>query len=516
MRRRLSIPLLLLSALACGRDQRATSDSVANAAGSEASRGPDPILIRIPRAGGTVHAYLYPRLDSAVWTGHSTSVSKVLGFDPEGGALAILDEKGRPVHVDLRLGGATVASKVKLTSLKSPTGAEIYGLDAKGNVVRLARGGDWSFTPPYPGDAVFPQADGTIVVAARHNKEAVLWRMHPPDTKIRDTVALPISLGGLSTQVGDRVYFATDTGLVGVRSKDLTEVPPIRVHGRVVALAPTPSGDRIYVAMADDSVLSVVDRYTDRIASTIPLPGRISDLRMDGLGRYILVRPVKGDSAWVIAVATNRVVGSVRTGWTADLPATAPDGAIALYSGRDVTFVDGETLQAVRTVAGGASDYWYFTFWNGFRARAAGVDQPVTFALPDSAAADSARIAADSGTMASVDSVTRPTPPAAAPASGSPATPTHPVPAEHRVAPPPTASLASPFTVSFAALLNDAKAHILADSITVGGARARVVPSQRAGTTIYRVVIGPYPNHAAAEQAGRESKRSYWVFPGQP
>ncbi|HMJ14948.1 MAG TPA: SPOR domain-containing protein, partial [Polyangiaceae bacterium] len=59
-------------------------------------------------------------------------------------------------------------------------------------------------------------------------------------------------------------------------------------------------------------------------------------------------------------------------------------------------------------------------------------------------------------------------------------------------------------------------AHVLADSISVSGTRARVVPSQRAGTTIYRVVLGPYPNRAAAEQIGRDSKRSYWVFPGQP
>ena len=489
---------------------------MANAARAEASRGPDPVLIRIPRAGGTVRAYLYPRLDSAVWTGRSTSVAKILGFDPEGGALAIVDDKDRPVHVDLRLGGATVASKAKLTSIKAPTGAEIYGLDPKGNVVRLTRGGDWSFTPPYPADAVFPQSDGTLVIAARHGKETVLWDMHPPDTRIRDTVTLPIALGGVSAQVGDRIYFATDTALVGVRSRDLTEVSPIRVHSRVVALAPTPSGDRIYVATADDSVLSVVDRYTDRVASTIPLPGKISDLRMDGLGRYVLVRPAVGDSAWVIAVATNHVMGVIRTKWTADLPAAAPDGAIALYSGRDVIFVDGETLQAVRTVAGGASDFWYFTFWNGFRARAAGMDQPVTFALPDSAAADSAKLAADSATMTSVDSVTHPAAPVAAPTSRMPVRPPHPAPVSPRVTPAPTASPASPFTVSFAALLNEAKARILADSIRVGGTRARVEPSQRAGTTIYRVVLGPYPNRDAAEQAGRDSKRSYWVFQGQP
>jgi cell division septation protein DedD len=514
---------LLLTALACGRDQRANTETAGEAARAEASRGPDPILIRLPRAGGAVRAYLYPRLDSVVWTGRTTSVDRILGFDPEAGALAIVDSKGQPARVDLRLGESAVATRARLASLVAPTGSDIYGVDGKGTVVRLTRGGDWSFAPPFPARAVFPQSDGGLVVAAQHGSDAVLWLMRPPDTKLRDSVVLPITMRAVHAQVGDRVYLATDTALVGVRSRDLSEVPSIRVHGHVVALAPTPSGDRIYVATAGDSSLAVVDRYTDKVASSIKLPGTVSDLRMDGLGRYVLARPARGDSAWVIAVATNHVVGSVRTKWTEDLPATAPDGAIALNSGRDVIFVDGETLQAVRTVAGGASDFWYFTFWNGFRARAAGVDQPVSFATTDTSAGDSLGTAADSAARtASADSAARESQqPQTAVAQAAP----HP--ATHAAAPPVhnqgaaaaaahTASASSPFTVSFAALLNEAKAHSLADSISVDGTRARVVPSQRAGTTIYRVVLGPYPNRAAAEQIGRDSKRSYWIFPGQP
>ena len=503
--------MLLISAIACGRERKANTDTVGDAARAEAARGPDPILIRLPRKGGTVRAYLYPRLDSAVWTGHTTSVDRVLGFDPEGGALAIIDAKGEPARVDLRLGESAISTRSKLTSLTAPYGTDIYGVDDAGTVVRLTRSEDWKFTPPYPARAVFPQSDGSIVIDAQHGNDAVLWLMHPPDTRLRDTVTLPITMRSVHAQVGDRVYVATDTALVGVRGRDLSEVPAIRVRGHIVALAPTPSGDRIYVATSGDSSLAVVDRYTDKVATTIQLPGEISDLRMDGLGRYVIVRPARGDSAWVIAVATNHVVGSVRTKWTEDLPATAPDGAIALNSGRDVIFVDGETLQAVRTIAGGASDFWYFTFWNGFRPRAAGMDQPVSFATADTAASDSAQLAPDSTQAAKTDtaSVPRPAPPVAAAPQPARPQPTLPAPA-------PTASAAGPFTVSFAALLNEAKAHALADSISVSGTRARVVPSQRAGTTIYRVVLGPYPNRAAAEQIGRDSKRSYWVFPGQP
>lgn len=473
----------------------------------------------------------------------------------------MVDAKGEPARIDFRLGEASVASKATLASLTAPTGTDIFGVNAKGSVVRLTRAGGWNFAPPMPARAVFPQSDGAVLVAAQRGAETALWKLHPPDTEIRDTVILPITMRGVHAQVGDRVYFATDSGLVGVRARDMSMVPRIALKGRVLALAPTPSGDRVYVATAGDSGVSVVDRYTDKVATRVELPGQVSDLRMDRLGRYVLARPTRGDSAWVIAVAANNVAGSVHSKWTDDLPTAAPDGSIVANTGRDVVFLDGETLQPVRTVVGGAQDYWYFIFWNGFRARAAGMDQPVSFASADSvlgdsavavdsAAADLAAGAAPVATPATVAAA--PTPPAIAPVA--PAAPTHAttvpaqipaqVPAQApRVTPheipkspsvatlpatpsaaatpvakakAPEAATGGPFTVSFAALLTQEKASSLADSIEVEGAKARVTSARRGGTTVYRVVLGPYPSKAEAERIGRESKRSYWAFPGNP
>lgn len=473
-------------------------------------------------------------------------MDRVLGFDPEGGALAVVDVKGEPARIDFRLGEANVATRAKLVSLTAPTGTDIFGVDAKGSVVRITRAGDWSFAPPAAARAIFPQADGSVLVAAQKGNETAIWKLRPPDSAIRDTVVLPVSMRGIRAQVGDRVYFATDTALVGVRARDMSIVPPIAVKGRVLALAPTPSGDRVYVATAGDSGVAVVNRYTDKVATRVELPGPVSDLRMDRLGRYVLARPVRGDSAWVIAVATNTVAGSVHTKWTDDLPTAAPDGAIVVNTGRDVVFLDGETLQPVRTVTGGAKDYWYFLYWNGFRARAAGMDQPVSFASADSAAHDTAAAPDDSTTGTAVpDSAVAAVPAprnAAAPsASRTPPTlapvtapahvasvPPRPLPPPRAVdlsvsptqtaAQPPKVSAQAPeiFTVSFAALLSGDKASALADSIEVGGAKAHVATSQRAGATVYRVVLGPFQNRADADRIGRESKRSYWVFPGTP
>jgi cell division septation protein DedD len=72
------------------------------------------------------------------------------------------------------------------------------------------------------------------------------------------------------------------------------------------------------------------------------------------------------------------------------------------------------------------------------------------------------------------------------------------------------------YTVSFAALLVADKARELAASIRVGNENARVVTGVRDGSTIYRVVLGPYPTREEAERIGRESKQSYWIYEGGP
>lgn len=511
------VPLLLglVVAASCRSSEKHVLAAARDARlGSEGVSGPDPILLRIPRSGGTVRVYLYPKLDSVIWTGDATSIERVLGFDPEGGILGVVNAKGEPARIDLRLGEAAVASTGKLSALASANGTDLYGINAKGSVVRLTRSGDWEFTPPWGARAVFPANNGQVVVAATKGGETTVWRIHPPETRILDTtiLRLPMRGGGANAQVGDRLYFGTDTGLVGVKTRDLSIVPPIRLHDRVEAVAPTPSGDRVYVTMAGELGVSVIDRYTEKVSGEIALPGTVSELRMDPLGRYVIARPEQGDSAWVIAVATDRLVGSVQTKWTGDLPACAPDGAIAINTGQDVVFLDGETLQSVRTVVDGAKDFWYFMFWNGFRPRAAGLDQPVSFGRGDStdtAAKDSAHHDTAGATVAKGPDSANGAPATTPQRQADTATPTAPVtPPSH-----PPAAGPQAFVVQFAALLDEQTAQKLAKSITIAGATARVVPAQRAGKTVYRVVLGPYPSRDAADKIGQAALRAFWVYP---
>lgn len=497
MRPLLSWALLLVAVAACSSDRRA--DSSTQSAVSSSSRGPDPIVLRVARSGGPVRAYRYPGLDTAIWASEpAPAIDHVIGFDPDAGSLAFVDLKGVPRRVDLRVGGVNAAGKasLKLTDLNSGDGSSIFGVSPAAAIVRLAPSGEaWTFAPQSGAREAFPQPDGSVIILGGKRDRSVLWRVRPPGARAIDSLVLTVTplADGAHTQAGDRIYIESEDGLVGVRARDLSASVPVAVGGRIRSIVATPSGDRLFAALEDGKQLVVIDRYRDRVQAQIDLPDEPGALRMDPLGRYLLARIGRKDSAWVVAVGTNRPIGSVATRWLADLPLVAPDGALLLAHGEDVAVVDGETLQPRRTVVGGARDYWSVIMWNGFRPRANGIDQPVTFAGggSDSAASDSV---ADSTAGTAIDSA---------------------IAAPHDSVPPAPSS-AHGFVVSFSSLLSEEKARSDASQIRVGGQSARIEQAQVAGRTVFRVVLGPYANRGEAERVGRESGRNYWVVEDKP
>jgi len=505
------IPTLVvaLALVACGPSDGRDSAAEPGPASAAANRGPDPIVLRMPRTGGRVSAYQYPNLDSVLWRSAQAvpPVARVLGFDVEGGLLAVVDGRGLPTRIDLRAGTVSTASRTRFTSLASSDGVAIYGVGANGSISRLTpSGGEWKQTLPARASDVFPQADGSLIVVAARGPRTVVWQLRPPETRLLDSAEVAGRGRALGAAVGDRVYFASGVELLGVRTRDLEVVPAVVFDAPVTAVAATPSGDRLYVASEGVSALSVVDRYSEEIDATIALPGAASELRVDPLGRYVLARFAVGDSAWVIAVENNRLVGAVGTAWRADLPFVAPDGAIALAQGDDVRFVTGATLQPVRTVENGAADLWHVIHWNGFRPRAAGLDAPVSFS-GGSGRADSA--AADSTDSLTVDSS------AVAPDSFPPVPPIPPETSNVAPAAPRTATGAQ-YMISFAAVANERLARETAMRLRVAGETPRVVSTDRGGATLFRVVMGPYPTHAEAERIGRLSGRQFWIYEGAP
>ncbi|MEO5580794.1 MAG: SPOR domain-containing protein [Gemmatimonadaceae bacterium] len=484
--------VLALVVAACSGDRQAPSA----AASSQAARGPDQVVLRIPRSGGTARAYLYPHLDSVVWAAAGAPpVARVMGFDADAGLVALVDNKGQPRRVDLRLGEIRFASRAPLTSLASANGTDIYGIAADGSVLRMTPSGDWNFKPPSPARWVFPQPGGLLIIASGDRSATKLWSIRAPDDEILDSASLPPVSRGIRTQVGDRLYFTADSGLAGVMARDLVRVKNIDLRETVVAMSPTPSGDRLYIATAGTNRISILNRYSETVTGSVALPGVVSELRMDPLGQQILARPAAGgDSAWIIAIGSSRPAGTLKTAWRADLPAFAPASTIATARGDDVIFVNANTLQAVTTVVGGARDFWYFFSWNGFRPRSAGLDQPVTFRTPDSTIRN--------------DSVTTPSPD-----SGAPTPPMRDT-APSMIVPPTSYPQPSRqgYLLSFASLLTEERARQVAAGIEVNGIRPHVLSAPSGSTTLYRVVLGPYPSREEAERVGRESGRQHWIF----
>lgn len=480
---------------------RGNGDSVASLeTAGMAKAGPDPVVVRIPREGGLIQAFRFAKLDSAIWqSGHrAPPVGRILAFDSENGVLAFVDGGGMPGWVDLRLGTVRRTPKTEYTTVASADGWSIFAATPKNAVVRLTPTGDWRLTLVRPIRRLLPSPEGTLLVLTDADDATRLLRLRPPNDAIADSATLPRVGRATLAPVGDRAYLVSGRELFGVAPNDLERREHYRTESDIAAMAPTPSGDRVFVATQGTPVLYLVDRYAAEMKPSVQLPGPASDLRMDPLGRYVLARSEAGDSAWIVSISGEQLVGGVATAWREDLPAVALDGTIATLRRDDLAFVDPRTGKTVRTIDGGAAYLWFFVRWNGFRPRARGIDEPVSFTY-------------DRGdTMAPpVDSSTLPP----RPALDSLAVP---VPVERPVTPEPVVPRSRGWTVSFAAVLSLERAREIAATISVDGSRPRVVTGESAGTTVYRVVLGPYATRDAADRVGRSARHNYWIYEDIP
>ena len=489
-----SLIALALGLVACSGGESSKNPATRTASSTSPSRGPDALMLRVPRDGGIPHVAPFPYIDSTAWTGSDAlpAIDRVLAFDAEGGLIAAVDARGLPLWLDLRVGTVTKTGKEAPHELVSVDGSAIYGVGNDGVVARFTPTGNWTFKPSQSADVAYPQISGTLLVLTGRGKNARILRIRPPESKVIDSLALPDASSGTAAPLGDRVFFVQNgRSLTSVHARSLTKGSTIKLDHRPVDLQATPSGDRIYVITDSSSTMQVVDAIQERESATIDLPGNARELRVDPVGRYVLVRPVRGDSVWIVSVGSDKVVGSMRTKWQGDVPFVAPDGSIATSDGRDIIFVDAVTKKEVRRAIDGAEDFWYPFIWNGFRSRSSALDKPAKFST-------------DSDTTTRVAPVVAPKTDTARPRPAAP--PSTPAPD----------TVARGFTVSFAVLLDGPKAREAASKIVVDGKTARVVPGSNDGIPVYRVILGPYATRDEAERVGKASGQPYYVYAGSP
>lgn len=496
--RSLLLMTTVLAGIACG-DGRRTSGA------PPSGIGPDAILVRVPSDGGLVRAHRVGS-DSVLWQSRdrAPAVGRVLGFDEFLGLVMVQDRQGAVSAVNLRLGTVESLGENKLRADLVAEGAAAYGFNEQGRVVRLTAAGPWSWDVPGGATTLIPNPDGSLLVLNGSAARTTLRRVIPPETTVTDSTSIPAVRASARTLAGDRIYFLTDSGLLAVGARELNRALHLPMRDSVIAMVPTPSGDRVYLATAGDR-LRIVDRYAERERGSIELPAPVHALRMDPDGHYLLAEVAGQDSVYVISVGTARVVNTLSTSWRRDLPIVTPEGRVLVAQGRDAVLVDAESGRERMRYAGGASDQWELVRWNGLRPRAAGLDRPVEFEefAADSAAADSALTAMIAARYGDLGSIAR---------AGEAASDESPPAPDRRDA----IGARGTWTVSFATMLVQERAQAMADSIVVDGRYARVVPGNRDGVPVFRVLLGPFNSRQDAERAGMTSRLSYWVFEGAP
>lgn len=481
------------------------SDSGRSAGGDVAvfgaAYGQDPIALRVGRGGGRVRAYQYPRLDSLIWTSTQSigAEARILAFDPENGLEAYVDRAGVPGWVDLRVGTVKPSRASRVSTITSVDAWSVFGVTRDTIIHRSTPSGEWEFVVHEPVQGLFPLADGGLIILSANDDRSRLRRLRPPERTIVDSATVPTPTQVTMSPLGDRMYLAFGREVAALNASNFQETGRVTFDGPVVALATTPSGDRVFVATERSDRVAVLDRYSGERSESIVLPGPSKELRIDPLGRLLLVRPDTGDSVWVVDVGTNRRVTTLPSPWRADLPEVAPDGAVATVVGKDVHFtVPGHDRPRI-IVEDGAEEVWHFVFWNGFRPRAPGLDLPVVFPIDTFYYAE----------PLSDSLAITPTP---VPVDSTPSRPQV-VPADTSIRTPPVSKV---WSVQVAAVLSEDRAREIASTIRVDGVQPRVTVSSVDGARVYRVVMGPFSTREEADRVGRQSGRDYWVFEGVP
>ena len=497
-------------------------------------------MLRVPAAGGVARAYRYPSLDSLIWSTRAALPADVrpLAFNVDAGTLAMSDGADHPWRLTLGSGALERALSTPLGEMTSLDGSGIYGTSG-GAVVRLTTGDatPWQVRNSASLSQLQPLRDGGVLLIGQRRAQTILTRFRPPGTAPVDSAVLPGKARLISAAGGDRYYLSDGPRrLVSVRARDLEKLGTIAIGDSIIATASSPSGDRVYVLgrTGESAHVQVINKYGDNVVAKISVPADANALRMDPLGRYVLVRHGgERDSVLVIGIATDRMLGRFASPWRPDLPLVFPDGRVATLRGDDVLVLSADDFRPLSVVSGGARDVWTVVQWNGFRRRAG--DSPLR---ASNAGADTARRASDSsrartavdsarrdslrasqgdsaavGRRARADSIHR---------AGRPGDTVRKLQArvdsQFRRAlpaePAPALGENGTFVVQFAALKAQTAAEQLASSIKAYGEKAHVVTSTTDGIALYRVILGPFRSRADAERAGRSAGRDYWVLEG--
>jgi hypothetical protein len=484
--------LLLLAACARSGDRDTPQGTAAQDASADGTRPVPVVALRLPGNGGALRAYALPRLAPLDWTlvGRSSPARGAVGMDVAGRRLLFRDSVGAIASFDLvAMHQRAVAPRGTLAAI----GADgvLLAVDRRGVVVESQPWGTRTWPDTLGGGVreVFAAPGPRLILVRGSAAESLV--VVSRDGGVAFAAATPSASDRAATRDGDAVAFATDSGVVVLEDRESRIPWFVRLSGKPRAVAFSPSGHRLYVALGARSELAVVDRFAREEHGSIPLPGPAAALRGDPWGRVLLVRPadtaVARTETWVVGVAAERLQGRVATEWDTDLPTVSPGGVLLSREGDAVIARDAHSLDSLGAVPDGAADYWFVGAWAPSGAAAA-IRQQVR--LADAAA----------------PAPLRPAAPAPAPAPAAAAAPTT---ADSKSLP--AAAPARRLWVQVSVSQSEVASRDLAASLVAAHHAAQLVAPREPGDG-WRVVVGPFATRDEAEAEGRTLDRPFFII----
>ncbi len=403
--------------------------------------------------GADARLYVLPRLDEAAWRFRTPglAVQRMVGFSRDQDEVFLITLRGELTTLDLVTGRARVVDTNVVAAAMGPTGV-LHLVWRDGSVGALS----YRTVTPWPGkldplpETVWGGGSERLVALVQTPRERQLLALSAGKPPVAQRIpGGPIAVSSW----GDLAVVAVDSGLLILDPADSARQAFHRLANPPDAVGLSPSEHRIYVTTADRELL-MLDRTSLETAERLRLPGRASTLRVDPLGRFLLIRPASGDSVWLVDPAEPHLLGTLPASWRDDLPAVAPDGSILVAYGQDIASYAPDSLTVGGRVASGARDRWLAAAWDPRRP--------------------ALQLAADTAAAAPV-------------ASGQ------------------------AIYVQVSSTANEAWAQDAAQNLRTAGMQASVLPPATPEEP-YRVVLGPYPTREAAEAAGRKLGRPFWIF----
>ncbi len=456
---RLTVPTILLLLLAaCGGSSDEPPSPPVALTGLPVSS-----LMRIEPDGGRPELFHVPDLAPLDWHAEDRlgKIRQVVGAIADPAQLFVLDRAGVLTAMRLEAGRTrTVVRNAAIATISADGG--LFTVDSSGAAWAVGRRTPERYRAAFDQvpDALWAGAGGTLV---GYDSSASALAV----AGASDTLAVrPIAQGPVAAAPwADLVAVATDSVIWLYQPESARKPRQVAASQAPTALAFSPSGHQLYVA--DDQRINVIDRFAARVRTRIAVAGPVKALRTDPLGRWLLIRPVTGDSVWVVDLDRNAVAGAVAGGWDQDLPTVASPNTLVVRQGKDVVAhrLTEPGLPESGRLEGAGSALWVAVPWSPLRE-----DLVLTGAI-----ADSAEVVATDSTSAERT------------------------------------------YLQVSSSRNPDWATELVKKLAGAGLHATVIPPAADGDP-YRVVLGPYSSRDAAEESGKTLGMPYFVvtLPAQP